>query len=364
MNRWSRLLLGNEPRQRLRLTRTLLATAVYLGCLLLQWQAVWFGQTDVAHAAIETAYLLGGAALFYAAIRSGATLRLVEPALTVPQMLFALGGLAMAYRFNPHFRGTLLMLVALVLIFGAFVIAPRRCLQLGWAAVGMLAFVMAHGAARDPEHFDPQVELVNFLFSLLALPAFSFLAGQLSQRRIEQQRQKLALRDAMARLQRLADHDELTGLPNRRHVQSWIAHEERRQSSLQSCLSIALIDLDHFKRVNDTLGHDGGDEVLRIFARQAGRLVRDGDVLSRWGGEEFLWMMPDTRAPQAEAALARLRLLLASDEAWTDCPAGRVSFSAGLTTLTPPQRLEQALRRADEALYEAKRSGRDRVVVA
>jgi diguanylate cyclase (GGDEF)-like protein len=358
------LLLGTDPHQRLRLRRMLMASAVYIVCVLLQWQAVWFGHTAPSTAAWFSLFLVLGVAGFYVTIRSGVSRRFAEPALTMPQMVFGVISIALAYLIDQHVRGAMLALATLVLIFGAFTLAPVRCRQLGWVAAGVLVAVMAGGAIVQPDRFEPEIELVHALFALTVLPTTAILAGQLSELRIDHQHQRRELRAALDRLEALAMHDDLTGLPNRRHINDWLADEAARSERRGQPLAIAIIDLDHFKRVNDTHGHAVGDGVLRTFAVQAGATLRDGDVLARWGGEEFLLALPDTGAAAAQRAIERLRAVMARDEAWVDCPEGRVTFSAGVVVLQPGQVVDDALRRADAALYRAKRSGRDRAVFA
>ena len=359
----SRLVLGTEPKQRLRLQRMLTAGGIYLVCVLLHWKQVLAGHIAPPAAGLLTAYIAAGQLAFYAAIRSGALLHWRDAALTMPQMGFALSALAFAYRNDDTTRGILLMVVALVLVFGAFTLTPARCRALGWAAVLLFGGAMGWGAWREPQRFPPDIELIYFAFTAAVLPTIAQLAGQLSGMRQDLKDQQQALRATMAQLKTLATHDELTGLPNRRHVQDWIVHETSRSHRAGTALCLALIDLDQFKRINDSLGHAVGDAVLRIFAAEARAVLRDGDVLARWGGEEFLLVMPDTRLDAALVALARLRERLARPEPWTACPAARVTFSAGLTLQRHPQTLEAAVHAADEALYRAKAAGRDRIEV-
>jgi diguanylate cyclase (GGDEF)-like protein len=138
--------------------------------------------------------------------------------------------------------------------------------------------------------------------------------------------------------------------------------EQRRSQRSGSLPCLCLVDIDHFKRVNDHHGHAAGDEVLRLFARHAAASMRETDVLARWGGEEFLVMLPDTRPEEARTGFERLRRLLSRDDAWGEHAHMRVSFSAGLTAWRGGEPLRDALARADHALYEAKASGRDRLV--
>jgi len=140
------------------------------------------------------------------------------------------------------------------------------------------------------------------------------------------------------------------------------AMEQRRGMRSGSLPCLCLVDIDHFKRINDQHGHAAGDEVLRLFAGHAAATMRDTDVLSRWGGEEFLVMLPDTPLREASLGFERLRSLLSRDQAWGEQMHLRVSFSAGLTTWRPGESMRDALARADAALYEAKAKGRDRLV--
>jgi diguanylate cyclase (GGDEF)-like protein len=226
----------------------------------------------------------------------------------------------------------------------------------------MFTLSMITSAWRDPTRFPPLIEMFHFVFVATVLPVVALLAGQLSQVRSDLRRQKGELREALARLSEIATRDELTGLPNRRHMQDWIAHEFARSHRHGAALCLAVIDLDHFKRVNDLHGHAVGDEGLRIFAREARKSLRDVDLIARWGGEEFLLAMPDTTEAGAARVLERLRQRLADPQAWAACPQARVTFSAGLATHGSAESVEDTVRRADDALYAAKRQGRDRVV--
>ena len=129
-------------------------------------------------------------------------------------------------------------------------------------------------------------------------------------------------------------------------------------------MTVAVIDLDHFKTINDRCGHAMGDHVLREFARASRGSLRAGDILGRWGGEEFLLVLPDTTLDAALASVERLRVLaLAIQVPCADQEAQfRVTFSAGLATTADGARsLDEIIARADAALYEAKNEGRDLV---
>jgi len=355
-------LFGIDRKQRIRTRRTLVASGVYWLAALGQLWAAEIGLADPAMARALIAFLAPGLFGFYFVMRLGLSLRLADPALTMQQMVFAIVAMAAAYVINPPLRGMLLMIVALVLVFAAFMLSPKASRALGWLAVTVLGLVMLAMALHAPQIFDPTIERIHFAFAVVVLPVISMLAGDLSAMRARLKQQKAELQDALARIHKLATRDDLTGLVNRRHMEELAGLEHRRamRSGCMPCL--CLLDIDHFKRVNDLHGHAAGDEVLRQFARHAAASMRETDVLARWGGEEFLVLLPDTQVHEARMGFERLRRLLSRDEAWGEQPHMRVSFSAGLTAWRSGEALRDALARADMALYEAKASGRDRLV--
>jgi len=126
---------------------------------------------------------------------------------------------------------------------------------------------------------------------------------------------------------------------------------------------VAIIDIDHFKQINDRFGHAAGDAVLQRFAREALGAIRVADVLARWGGEEFVLLLSDARLPLARSGVDRVRLRFEGLTLLAEDPALRVTISAGLTEHLAGESVAEALARADRALYEAKAEGRNRLVV-
>src|SRR5258707_2277563 len=166
-------------------------------------------------------------------------------------------------------------------------------------------------------------------------------------------------------LVRLASLDGLTGLPNRRRTAELATEALATATAAEKPLTIAIIDMDHFKFVNDCCGQATGDYVLREFARLGRETVRACDVLGRWGGEEFLLIMPDATADAAMATLERLRTLVFGINLPPSGAGLRVSLSAGLAVCGGPVRsLDELIARADAALYLAKNEGRDLVRLA
>ncbi|MGE4049881.1 MAG: diguanylate cyclase, partial [Piscinibacter sp.] len=215
---------------------------------------------------------------------------------------------------------------------------------------------------RDPAIYRPEVEFAHFLVIAIILPAVSMLAGQLGRLRDALKRQKAELREALAHNEVLALRDELTGLANRRHMAALIEAERERCAAHGSRFCLAVLDIDRFKRINDTHGHPVGDRVLEVFAQEALAAIREADVLARWGGEEFMLMLPDTRLTAARLGLERLRTRVEALRVAHGSGELGFTLSAGLVEYTPGEPLVEAIARADRALYQAKQQGRNRVV--
>lgn len=167
-------------------------------------------------------------------------------------------------------------------------------------------------------------------------------------------------------LRDMALSDPLTQLRNRRAITEMIRREESRLRRGQHHLSFILCDLDHFKVINDSKGHDVGDEVLKVVSKTLASCMRDVDFVARWGGEEFLAVLPDTDPEGAKLVAERIRHKVANqviDVAGVGEPL-KVTMTLGVATVRPGEGAEQAIIRADAALYEGKHQGRNRVTFA
>ncbi len=161
-------------------------------------------------------------------------------------------------------------------------------------------------------------------------------------------------------LERLAFHDGLTGVTNRRHLEALLEEEAERCERHARVFSLVMYDLDHFKLVNDNHGHQTGDEILRAIARIVEERLRGSDVLGRWGGEEFMILLPETGLEGAAALAEDLRATVAA----TTFPGpGRVTISLGVAQYRPGEPLRDLIKRVDEAVYRAKNQGRNRVAL-
>lgn len=232
---------------------------------------------------------------------------------------------------------------------------PQALLQAGGVLGSFLLLNLPHAMLTlgGPGLLDgPFFSLVfaasqGLLLSFIASAAW--LEGELSQ-----------VKQDAAWFQRLAHHDALTGLPNRRQVEAALATALAQSSRSGTPCAVLMIDIDHFKRFNDRFGHPVGDEVLQHIAHRLREQLRAGNTLGRWGGEEFVVVAPQTELHEAQQLGERLRHAVRSEPA-----AGEhtVTVSIGMTAYRPGDTPETLVARADRALYRAKQSGRDRLEV-
>lgn len=172
------------------------------------------------------------------------------------------------------------------------------------------------------------------------------------------------LRELNARLELMARTDLLTGLANHWEMVMRLAAEQSRSERNGKVFSIVLADIDHFKKVNDTHGHQAGDRVIRGIADTLRTNIRREDICSRWGGEEFLIILPEADLPRAGAVAAKLLAKVRNTVVPWDGRDIRVTVSIGYGTSEPGMSVDELIRRVDDALYSAKAAGRDRFAAA
>lgn len=180
----------------------------------------------------------------------------------------------------------------------------------------------------------------------------------------EAQERIVTLQNELEEASRLMRHDQLTGALNRRGLEEMFQTESARAQRRGTRLAVALLDIDHFKKLNDKLGHKVGDDALVHLAKVVRQHLRPQDVLARYGGEEFVILLPETGDADAQQALVRLQRELTREFFMTDMQKVVITFSAGITLMAEGESLENALERADTAMYQAKQAGRNRVMVA
>jgi diguanylate cyclase (GGDEF)-like protein len=357
-----RCLAGDERAMRLALKYWAASALLYLACIcMVEWQ-VREGFSDVGAMRRLEVFGIGGALFFYLLVRFSERLRLAPQVLAVLQALFAIVCGMSAYAISGPVRGALLSMTVVVVAFCMFALRPLQTLLLTATALTGMGATMWWLQSLDPVRFPPAIEAITFGYLAAALLSTAVLTGEMSKLRARLKRKKKELEHALATIQLLATVDELTSLANRRHMNEVLAAEERRQTGeAGSC--VALLDIDFFKQVNDRYGHAAGDAVLRAFAGVARLAVRGNDVLARWGGEEFLLLLPEAAPEDARQVLQRMAQRVHAMQV-PGLDGRRISFSAGLAERRAGEAFADAINRADKALYRAKELGRDRIELA
>ena len=286
-----------------------------------------------------------------------------DPSLTVPHLVIWSALILACGAASPEVAVLSLSAVFLVFGFAALRLTPTQMLPC-WvgASVGIALVVMTAGAPLTiPSATLLQAGLsVLWITAVLGRCALLGLYGARARLRLGQRTRELA--DATGRLEQLAMHDPLTGVLNRGAINLALAAALEDVERGDRAVSIVMIDLDHFKRINDGFGHAVGDEVLRRFADIVAGIIRPDDRFGRYGGEEFLLLLPETavRGESAQVAGRLLSRVLAYP--WDDIAPGlAVSASFGVATARPGDTLAGLVGRADDRLYRAKREGRGRV---
>lgn len=362
--------LTHNAIQSLLFKRFVLAAGTYALGLLLLWLAIFSGHyaVSVQGALIDTVLVVLSQAVLFWLFISGRNLRFADPSLTEIQMLIGIGWQTWLLAHLDLARGAFLLFYLLILLFGLFHLSTRafvRCASViffGFAAINL--WDGYHFQLADPLLAALQVCVLLVVLAWLCLYARYVQASRrrMRQRRFALQAHQDTLRGMMRQLEDLVATDELTGLYNRRHFLR-LASRELQAMGMEQMHGLALIDLDHFKRINDMHGHAAGDQVLQVFAAVASACLRDGDVLARYGGEEFVMLLPDCAPERLTSCCERLRLAFMEAQL-IGLNVRDLSLSVGMTLLELGDDLDDALQRADQALYRAKRDGRNRCAAA
>lgn len=361
---WSDCLLGTEDKRRRRTAMVALATCMMVCCALVMHVVAAGGGMDKHALAWWSTFAVGGLLGALLLVRSGQSERWADPSLTLFQMQWALTFNAVAYVIAGPIRALALPVLVIILMFGIFGQERRQTLFL--MAYGMALYTLAVLAAAylDDPRPTTEVVLAHLIIVLLSLLVGTLMCLKVQRMRARLRRQKGELEMALIQIRDLAMRDDLTGLVNRRQMTEMMELERTRCHRSGRSLLLAQLDIDHFKAINDTHGHAAGDRALQVFADAALAHLRAGDVLARWGGDEFVLLLSNTPPDAATELLERVRCAVAELSLPHGDASIRMTVSIGWAQYQRGELLLQTLERADQALYDAKHQGRNCVVGA
>ncbi|HJV01228.1 MAG TPA: GGDEF domain-containing protein [Burkholderiaceae bacterium] len=247
----------------------------------------------------------------------------------------------------------------LVMMLSAFRLRQSVLLMMAVGTLAGFAATIALQYLQSATPIFPLLDVLQLLVLALTLPGFIVLGRRM--RHLHRALYKASIK--IEHVQEDARRDALTGSYNRRYMMSALQQQKQLADDSDDYLCLAVIDLDHFKRINDEVGHLAGDEVLRTFARVAQQHLRKEDVFGRYGGEEFLLLMPSTILLDALNIVERIRDL-SEAQLWISAKLRqKATVSIGVTQYIPGESILDLFSRADAAMYLAKTGGRNQVVV-
>ena len=360
----NRIDLSPEKAQKLRIKRWLIGFMSYIplwgiviSCYIWGVFRLSFAQTIL--------FILSSAVvniIFYWMFRSGFNRRFKDPSLTFLQIGTGIVFASLVIYFMNAYRGIGLIAYFVAFIFGVFIFDRRRFLYMGAftvTAYGVAIFVLW---LRHPEVVELKFEILQGIALTATLIWFTFVGDYISGLRKRLTKNYAELSMAYNKLEELVRRDYLTGAFNRMGIMEFLEFEVERANRYGTPFSVCIVDIDWFKRINDTFGHAAGDKVLKVLVEVLSSCTRKTDIIGRYGGEEFLIILVETPLEFGKTCLNRCRMEIERTP-FPDLPEDyRVTASFGATEYQPGETIDSLLSRADSALYMAKSMGKNRVV--
>ncbi|MDB5797543.1 MAG: putative diguanylate cyclase [Paucimonas sp.] len=354
-----------DQKTRIRLLRTFWAATDYLLFVTLIFGFALIGSTSMEHAWRFLWVALALNTVFVLAIASGLTLKLADPALTLIQICTACTWILSTNAVQPALGHLGIVVMFVPLSYACLLFEPRVYIRIMvYVSLLVVPLFVIVGAAevRFAVHTLPE-QALSALTVIISVGRFLTANAAVSRLRADLKSRNDELIDVSEKLANLASRDELTGLRNRREFMRILQQEADRSARGQPGVCVSILDIDYFKQVNDVHGHPVGDAVLHQVAVLLDSARRATDTVARYGGEEFTLLLPGTNLSTAELALERVRSHVAQHDWSGVAPGLKVTVSAGIADWKPDSTLASLLSRADAALYEAKKEGRNCVRV-
>lgn len=351
-------LYPDDPKQAVRVRRFYMAASTSVLVIFLIFLCNWLGFVSNTVLGIASAMILVVLAAFYVLFQTKLNLKFHDPSLTAPQMLAS--SLIMIYVMHNAgaARGIFLIVILMIFMFGVFRLSGREFLQIAifvLTSYGLLTWPVVVAPIKSD---DESLAILYGIVLSVVLPWFAMMGGYIGRLRRQLSKSIVELESSQA----IAVRDDLTGAYNRRYLMGALYKEKNRSDRGGEPFSICLIDIDYFKKVNDTRGHLIGDQVLTLLTQVIQPEVRTTDYFGRFGGEEFLLILSETPATGACTHAERVRRKIEQHRFSEIDDKLRVTVSIGVTQYRPREEISNALKRADIGLYDAKANGRNRVI--
>ena len=351
----------NDPKQETRIRRFFLSVAAYIICTLTAYISYLAGFMEWKIIAGYLIIVPTIIIILYVVFRTGLNLKMADPSLTSVQIYIGIIVTMYGMYFANEARSVLLLIYVIILLFGIFRLNTRSFVYLSIFTMLTYAIDIALLHIYRPQSINLNIEYLQLAVLALVLVAFSTIGGYISSMRRNLSISKSQQTKYIEIIHEMAIRDELTGLYNRRHVMELLDYEKNRLSRAGGIFCLAMLDIDHFKNINDNYGHQAGDAVLRAIATVIKNTLRNAEFCGRYGGEEFLIVLTQTDIQGALICVERVRTNIENARFPDIDPNFKVTVSIGLSEYQIREDVEKIISRADEALYRAKKCGRNRV---
>jgi diguanylate cyclase (GGDEF)-like protein len=354
----------DDRKQALRIRRFFMAFATSIFCASLAYVSYLAGFMEWKAIAGFLIFIPIFNITLYIFLRTGLNLKMADPSLTAIQISFAILLVMYGMYFANEARGVLLLIYVIILLFGIFRLNTRGFLYISLFTLLTYGGDIALLQIYRPQGVNFHIEYLQLGVLALVLMAFSVIGGYISSLRQNLSISKSEQAKSIAIIREMAIRDELTGLFNRRHVLEFLDYEKNRSLRGGGIFCLAMLDIDHFKNVNDIYGHLVGDAVLQAVATTMKTTMRNTEYCARYGGEEFLIVLTQTGINGALIGAERVRTNIEKIPFPNIGSDFKITVSIGLSEYRMREGVDDIIARADEALYRAKNGGRNRVETA
>lgn len=306
-------------------------------------------------------FLWSGNLALYFFVKKGYNNRLKEKDMFLPLIIWSIFCIILpVYFMNELLRSISIMNYFLIMIFGVFKLNFKQFISIAIYSIVLFGAIILMLINKNEADFNLNNEIIVWLMFSSVSISFAFICNSVSELRDRLHNEKNELIKAFLDVKKISVTDHLTGLYNRRFALDFILNKKLKVDKGIEKFIVCMMDIDDFKKINDTYGHDVGDIVLKSFANEVNKLIRADDCFSRFGGEEFLLILSQVDLKIAKEVIYRIMNNI-RDIKIKEAPELNITFSAGLTEYKRNTSVEELLKEADKLLYKAKESGKDQI---
>ena len=377
----------HDPKQTTRLRRFLFGFSLYVVAFLIGLVSMYMDVERISWAEFWWVVLLGGSSQIglFIAIRSRFSERFHDPSLTLTQMLIGMGLLTYVISLVQDVRGALLNGYVMVVLFGSFNLKRRDYIFVTLFAMSAYALVILFDFLSPPPGFDVKVNLFQWVILAFVMAICTYIGSylqdmreglkasrdgliashkEITKRRDEIESAHRELQDALRQLSQLAVRDDLTGLFNRKQFEQTLRAQVSLARTSKTRLGLLVLDIDHFKSLNEKFGRDAGDKILHAFSNVARSCLRRTDYIARFGGEEFAVLLPNANENSVRDCAERIRDFVLNINFDSIEPNLRITVSLGGALMDEDEDPDHLLQRVNHLLLTAKEAGRNRILLA